>query len=100
MKSTLSSQNQRRWGMDNALLREIEPLVAQSMYTLELDRDEATKRVIRVIESKKIIDSVANTEFMKAVLIDTIMEMPSDEIIAYASLTNKLKERLSNKRKP
>jgi len=86
--------------MTHELLREIEPLVVQAMYKLELDRDEATKRVIRVIESKKIIESVADTEFMKAVLIDTIMEMPSDEIITYASLTSKLKERLKNKKKP
>ena len=86
--------------MKYELLREIEPLVVQAMYKLELDRDEATKRVIRVIESKKIIESVADTDFMKTVLIDTIMEMPSDEIITYESLTQKFKERLNNKKKP
>lgn len=86
--------------MDDALLREIEPLVVEAMYTLELDRDEATKRTIRVLESRELIDSVTDKEIGKIMLIDTIMEMPSDEMITYASLIKKLKKRLENQRKP
>lgn len=86
--------------MDEALLREIEPLVVEAMYTLELDRDEATKRTIRVLESRELIDSVTDKEIGKIMLIDTIMEMQSDEMITYASLIKKLKKRLENQRKP
>ena len=86
--------------MDKKLLREIESLVLQAMYTLKLDRDEATKRTIRVIESRELIDSVTDKEIGKIMLIDTIMEMPSDEMITYASLTKKLKKRLENQRNP